>query len=45
MYMWQMYGEKDCVLTWGGLMDMVIKDITFLTMVEIRFIMRSQQKS
>ena len=21
-YIWQIDGEKDCVLTWGGLMDM-----------------------
>jgi hypothetical protein len=41
--MWQTNGEKEYVLTRGGLMDMMVPyrlDI----MVEIRFIMRSQPR-
>jgi len=43
--MWQIDGEEDCVLTWGGLMDIAKSNITFAVMVEIRFIMRSQPRS
>ncbi|WP_281372322.1 hypothetical protein [Sedimentibacter hydroxybenzoicus] len=42
--MWQIDGGKDCVLTWGGLMD-IAKAMNFAVMVETRFIMRSQQRS
>jgi len=44
--MWQVDGEKDCALTWGGLTDTAdAMEKKLAVVVETRFIVRSQPRS